>query len=120
MVVVVDRRPTAAELFGRRRHAALELVIVVAIEEIVLSVVLVLHHGLDGAQALLEDATLCAALVACAISVASPDEIGFRQIGAVLPALLVDQCLQAGAIGAGLGPEYAEAGSLGRGRLVET
>ncbi len=105
MVVVIDLGPDTRDMFDRRRHAALELVVVVAIEQVVFAIVLVLHHGLDRAQAFLEQPAFRLALLTCSIGIATPDEITLGEIGAVGPAFFVDQCLQARAIGAGLEPK---------------
>ena len=98
----------------RRRHATLELVVVVGIEDVVLAVILVLHHALDGGKAGLEHAMRRLALQSRAISVASPGHIGPRQIGVALPAALVDQSLQTGTVSSRLRAEYAAAGQRTR------
>src|SRR3546814_9072842 len=54
VVIVVDDGPRAGEVLHRRRQAALELVVVVGVEQIVLAVVLVVDDGLDLLQAVLE------------------------------------------------------------------
>ena len=41
MIVVPDRRPRARQMLDRRREPTLELVVVVAVEQVVLAIVLV-------------------------------------------------------------------------------
>ena len=111
MVVVIDRAarvPTGAD---GDRQAALELVVIVAVEQVVLAVVLVVQHGVGGGEPRFEQAALGRALAAGAIGLAAPAEIGVGEIGLVLPDALVDQGLQSGAVGAGLRPEDAVAGA---------
>ncbi len=50
VVAVVAGGLVAAEAFHRRQHAALELVVVVGVQQVVLAVVLVLQHRLHPAQ----------------------------------------------------------------------
>ena len=119
MVVVIDARAEAGEFFDRREQAAFELVIVVAVEQVVLAVVLVLDHRFDRTQPFLEEAAFGMALRVGAVGITAPDQIGFGKIGTVLPALFVDQRLQPGAIGSRLGAEDTVAGTP-RGRpLIE-
>ena len=92
MVVVIDRGTRTAKLLGRGRHAALELIIIVAVEQIVLAIVLVLHDRLDRAQSFLENAALGSSFLAGTIGITAPDEIGFGQIRAPFPSLLIDDC----------------------------
>ena len=96
--------------------AALELVVVVGIEDVVLPVVLVLHHRLDVPQPGLEQAVGRPAFRAGAVGVPAPGDIGAGQVGVGPPAALVDQRLQPGAIGPGLGAVHPTAGK--RRRLV--
>ena len=110
MVVVVDFRASTRHVLDRRRHAAFELVVVVAVEQVVLAIVLILHHRLDRTQPLLEQTSFRLALLAGTIGVAAPDEIGFGEIRPVAPALLVDQGLEAGTIGARFRAEDTVAG----------
>ena len=89
---------------------AFELVIVVAVEDVVLAVVLVVQHRIGGGQPRFEHCPLGAALAACPIRVAAPAEIGLREIGFVVPDPLVDHRLQSGPVGAGLRAEDPIAG----------
>ena len=50
MVVVPDRRLIAGQMPDRRRQPALELVVIVAVEDVVFAVVLIVDHRLDLAQ----------------------------------------------------------------------
>src|SRR5689334_2792016 len=58
MVVVVNDRRGPGEMAYRRGEAALELVVVVAVEQVVLAVVLVLHHRLGGGEPVAEQTGL--------------------------------------------------------------
>ena len=51
MVVVLGGGLAAGQDLGGRHEAALELIVVVAVEQVVLAVVLVVDHGLDVARA---------------------------------------------------------------------
>ena len=53
-VVVIDRWLAAGQFPHRRGHAAFELVIVVAVEQIVLAVILVVQNRLDLLKAIAE------------------------------------------------------------------
>lgn len=111
MVVVVDGRALAAEMLGRGAHAPLELVVVVAVEQIVLAIVLVLDHGFDRAQTLLEKAALRLSILAGTVGVAAPAEVSLGKIAARFPALLVDKRLQARSVSAGFRTEDAIGGT---------
>ncbi|MNL88072.1 hypothetical protein D3C87_2175730 [compost metagenome] len=52
MITVITGRHFAAEAFHRREHAALELVIIIGVEQVVFTIVLVLQHRLHLAQTL--------------------------------------------------------------------
>jgi hypothetical protein len=108
MIIVIDRRPAPARSLHRRRHAALELVVVVGIQQVMLAVVLVLHHRLHCRQPLLEQLPRRLALFARAIGIAAPDDESLGQIATIGPPALVDQRLQPGAIGPWLGAEHPE------------
>ena len=54
MVVVIDDRRRAPQMPHRRRKPAFELVVIVAVEQVVLAIVLVVQHRLDGAEPLAE------------------------------------------------------------------
>ncbi|MNL54792.1 hypothetical protein D3C87_1781540 [compost metagenome] len=108
---MVDRRLRTTKVLDGKAHAAFELVVVIAVEQVVLPVVLILDHGLDRAQPLLEKVALGLAFLAGAIGIGAPGEIGVGEIGLTVPALLVDQRLQPGAIGSGLGTEDAVGGA---------
>src|SRR3546814_7545198 len=95
----------------RRRQAALELVVVVGVEQIVLAVVLVVHHRLDLLQAVLEEPLRRLTAGTRAVGIAAPGEVGLGEVRRLLPATLVDQRLLAGPVGARPGAEDAEAGA---------
>ncbi len=67
--------------FDRRGEAALELVVVVAVEQIVLAVVLVVHDGLDLGEPVFEQPVLGSALRPRAVGIAAPGHVGAREIG---------------------------------------
>src|SRR5262249_33642257 len=114
MVVVVDRRAAPRELLHGGGKPALELVVVVAVEEGVLAGCLVVEDGIDLGEPALERLVPGGALGGGAVGVAAPGDVGAGEIAAGLPAALVDQSLQASAIGARLGAEDAKAGALFR------
>ena len=120
VVVVVERGRAAGVDRHRRRQAALELVVVVAVEQIVLAVVLVLHHRLDRAEPLLEEPVLGRAAFAGAVGPAAPGDVGLGEIARVLPAALVDQRLQTRAVSAGLRAEDPVGGEAPRAGLRRT
>src|SRR5262249_2526597 len=51
MIVVVGGRPATHQRLSRHREAALELVVIVAVEQVVLAIVLVVDDGLDVGEA---------------------------------------------------------------------
>ena len=97
VVVVVDGGGFALQVFHRRRDAALELVVVVGIQQVVLAVVLVLDHRLGLGQAGLEQPALSRAWHVAALEAEGLDasrarrQAGFRVFGS-----------KPGAYGAGL------------------
>src|SRR5258706_14691826 len=110
MVVVIDRRAGAAERRPRGREPALELVVVVAVEQIVLAVVLVVDHRVDRAEQALEALARrqplgAAAVAVTAAGVAAPHQIGLGGGPRVPPAALPDHGLQAAPTGARPRPE---------------
>jgi hypothetical protein len=113
MVVVVDAGPAAGKVAHRHGEPALELVVVVGIQQVVLPVVLVVDHRLDPFEPSGEEILFRPATGARPIGVAAPGQIGPGQIRVGVPAALVDQGLQAGPIGPGLGAEDPEAGPPG-------
>src|SRR3546814_9426435 len=108
---MIAERPPAGEMLDRRGQAPFELIIIIAVEQVVLAIVLVLDQGVGLGQALREEAAFGIALHAAAIGMAAPVEIDVRQVGAVVPDLLVDHRLEARAIGSGLRAEDAAAGA---------
>src|SRR5260370_41292817 len=98
----------------REREAALKLVVIVAVEQVVLAVVLVVEHRVGAGEAGFEEAAPGLALAAGAVGPLAPAEIGVGEIAVVLPDPLVDQGLQTGAIGSRPGAEDAVAGARRR------
>src|SRR3546814_14295179 len=84
------------------------MVVVVGVEQIVLAVVLVVDDGLDLLQAVLEQPLRGLPAGAGAVGVAAPGEVGLGEVRGLLPASLVAERLQAGAVGPGLGAEHAD------------
>src|ERR1700761_205683 len=80
-------------------HAALELVVVVRIEQIVFAAVLVLQHHVDRSEAHAESIVGGFARTLLGVGVTAPLLIRVRKIGVALPLAGVDQLLQACAIG---------------------
>src|SRR5229473_2196284 len=101
MIIVVDRRVAPRQMPHGEREPALELIVIVAVEEVVLAIVLVVDDGVGRSEARFEESPFGAPLAAGAIGPLAPTEIGIGQIALVLPDPLVDQGLQAGAIGPG-------------------
>ena len=78
----IDAAPRPRRCSTRGGEAALELVIVVAVEQVVLAIVLVLRDELDDLRAAASSAPRAAlALAAAAIGVAAPGQIGVGEIG---------------------------------------
>src|SRR5215211_3906902 len=99
MVVVIDRDRAPRQVTDGDCQPALELVIIVAVKQIVLTIVLVVQYGVSSGEPRFEKAALRPALAASAIRPAAPAEKGVCEIGIVLPDALVDHCLQTGAVG---------------------
>ena len=108
MVVVIDRAGAALERLDSGRGASFELVVVVAVQEIVLAVVLVLDDGLGLAKPGLKGRAGTGALGVSAIGIAAPFQIGVGEIGLVGPKTLVDHRLEPRAIGPRLGAKDPE------------
>ena len=102
MVVVIGGGRAAGEGFGGGGEAALELVVVVGIEQVVLAIVLVVDDRLDIGEAGGEALALRGAGAVGAIGILAPVEERLGEIGLGLPGAGIDQPLQARAIGAGL------------------
>ena len=85
MVVMVDDRGLAAQGLDRRGGAAFERVVIVAVEEVVLAVVLVLDDGVGLAQPGFERGAGVGAVGAVAVGVGAPGEVGVGEVGAVCP-----------------------------------
>ena len=113
MVIVIDGGPGAGEFGDSCRHAAFELIVIIGIEQIMLTIVLILYNSLDPRKPLLEEVPRRRALFSGTVGIAAPDEEGFSQIVGIPPATLIYKRLQAGPVGTGLGAEDAE----GRGPL---
>ena len=88
----------------RRGDATFELVVVIAVENVVLAVVRIVQDQLDRGESLLEQTVLRHAPRPRRSGVATPGDVGARQIGIVPPSALVDQRLQPSAIRPGFEP----------------
>ena len=116
-------RGRAAQGLDGGRHAALELVIVVGVEKVVLPVVLVLHHRVGLGESGGEIVARGLAVLPRPVGVAAPVEEGGGEIAAPFPQPFVDHRLQSGPVGAGFGTEDPPRGARlaqRRGFLAET
>src|SRR6185312_9824839 len=111
MIVVIDRRRHTREMADRDCEPALELIVIVAVEQIVLAIVLILDDGFDGFEPRTEKRLRLLPRRAGAISEAAPGEISLGEIARIGPAALVDQRLEPRAIGTRLRAEDAETGA---------
>ena len=114
VVAMVAGGLVTAQGFHGGQHAALELVVVVGVEQIVLAIVLVLQHRLHLAQTLGKLLAGCGAFIGATVGVATPVQVDLGQVLAALPQAPVNRALHACAIGARLGAKDAPAGLLGR------
>src|ERR1043166_534758 len=107
MVVVVNGRHAPRQMPHGEREPTFELVVIIAVEEIVLAIVLVVQYSLGRREAGFQQLALGLPLAARRVSPLPPAEIGVGELGIVLPDALVEQRLQASAVSAGLRPEDA-------------
>ena len=105
VIVVIGRRLASRQRLRRRDQSALELVVVVRIEQIVLAIVLVVHHRLDVAEPRCEPRTLRRSGGVRPIGILPPVEKRRSEVGRAGPLAGIDQRLQPRAIGAGLAAE---------------
>ena len=110
MITVVAGRLFTAQTFDRRQHASLKLVVIVGIEHVMLTVVLILHHGLHLTQALSKLATGGGAFITGAIGIPAPVQIHLGQILSTLPQPAINGVLHACAIGTGFSTKNAPPG----------
>ena len=113
MVQVVDLGLAAAQAAHGGGEAALELVVVVAVQEIVLAIVLVVEHELDAGEGVPGSVPPVGALAAAPVGIAAPGQEGRGEVGVAAPAALVDQRLQPGPVGAGRAGEEAQGRRVG-------
>ena len=109
-VAVVQGGQRARQQLHRGPHAAVELVVVVGIQDVVLAVVLVVQHGLQATQALLERATRRQAVPVLPVGKGPGMQVSLRQVGAALPAATHDLFLHTRPIAAGARPEHPPGG----------
>src|SRR3954465_9081580 len=89
VIVVVDRRRASREVPHRQRQPALELVVIIAVEQIVLAIVLVVQHRLGLGEPRFEQVTLRPALAAGAVGPLAPAELQIGKVALVIPDALV-------------------------------
>src|SRR5258708_3416426 len=109
-----DRRLPAGKMADGDGETAFELVVIVAVQDVVLTVVLVVDDRLGGGETRAEKRAVFRALDARAIGVAAPGEICLGKLGVALPAAFVDQRLQTGAVSTRLRAEDAVTGAARR------
>ncbi len=107
MVIMIAERRAPRQMLDRRRDPALELTIIIAVEQVMLAIVLILDEGVGLRQPLREQSSFRIALDPAAISIAAPIQIDVRKVRLIMPQPLVDHRLQARAISAGLRPKDA-------------
>ena len=90
----------------------MKLQVVIAIENIVLAIVLVVQRHLHAAQTDAERFALIGARCIAGIRIAAPIDVCLRKVGVGLPVFLIDQRQNAGAITARLGAKDAVRGAL--------
>ena len=110
MVTVVTGRRLTAQAFDRCQHASLELVVVIGVQQVMLTVVLVLHHRLHLPQALRKLATGRRTFIGAAIGIAAPIHVHLGQIVAAFPQAAIYRVLHPGAIRPGLGTKHSPTG----------
>ena len=110
MIAVIAGRLFTAQAFDRCQHATLKLVVIVGVEQVMLTVVLILYHGLHLAQALSKLATGGGAFITGAIGIPAPVQIHLGKVISTLPQPTINCVLHARAIGTGFCPENAPSG----------
>ena len=109
-VTVVQGGIVAAQVLDRDRHAALKLVVVVRIQDVVLAVVLVVHDGVNATQALLKRIRRGLAMFILAIGKRACTQVRLGQVGPIGPVAAGDQLLQASTVAAGARAKHAPGG----------
>ena len=92
----------------------MELEVIVAVEDVVFAIVLIVDRDLDLRQPAAKRGTSINAMFLPGVGVAAPVDVGFRQVGVIAPVAFVDERKQAGTIATGLGAEDPVAGPRGR------
>ena len=103
MVIVVEGGQMTAGSLHRRSQATLELVIVVAVEQIMLAIILIMNNGLNPSQQPVELFGLESGRGGAAIGIggiggAAPGTVGRGEVAATLPLARIDERLQPRAI----------------------
>ena len=121
MIAVIHTRCLAAKLCYRVGHAALELIIIVRVENIMFAVILVLYNRIQLRQTLNKRrfgfypfALIICAVIIGTVCITAPVHISFRKIRFGIPATLVNQALQPCTIGSRFTTKYP-IGSLATG-----
>src|SRR5687768_17848831 len=112
MVVVEDAGRRAAQRLDGGGETALELVVVVGIEDIVLAVVLVLDDGIGRSEASFQQFARALPFHAAPVRVGGPFQEGGGEVLPLRPDSLVDQGLKPCPVSSRLGPEDAKRGGL--------
>src|SRR5450830_13185 len=114
-VAEIMARLLAGQRANGRNHAAVILQVIVAVEDVVFAVVLVMQGHLHARQTSAEGVALVAALLVAQlarIGVAAPVDVSLGKIGIGLPVLFLNQGQDAGTVAARLGAEDAIGGTL--------
>src|ERR1700730_518126 len=101
----------AAKLFNSGLESALELKIIIRIEDVVFAIVLILMHDLDFSEPRAEQADLLSCAAIAVECVSAPFAKTFRQIAFRVPVSSVEERQQSRAVGARLGAENAKRGA---------
>ena len=104
----------ATQVFHGGGQTALELVVVVGVEDVVFAVVLVVQHRVEPGHAAFETRARGCPVFALAIGKGAGAQVGLGDVVRVVPAPAVHEFLHAGPITAGAGAKHAPGGlSLG-------
>src|SRR6267378_281206 len=106
-----DRRLPAGKMSDGNGETAFELVVIVAVKDVVFAVVLVVDDRLGDGEAHAEKRAFFSPLGARAIGIAAPGEIRLGKFGVALPAAFVNQRLQTGTVSTRLRAEDAVTGA---------
>ena len=114
MIVVIHDGLDALDMPYCRRDTPFKLVIIIAIKQIMLTVILIVNDRFNMPQPFFEKGMFGHALVTGPIGITAPGYIGAGKIPFFCPAFFIDQGLQSRTICTGLGAEQAMSGTLCR------